>query len=294
MAASLALVFATAAVNGQERAGCAQPELDKKLATIGASVDGKVGFAANVIEGNAEASYNAAEHFPMQSVYKLPIVMAVLQRVDQGKLKLEQEITVDKKFYSPVHSPIRDKYPEGGVRLTLQELMAAAIVESDGAASDILLSLVTPTGATAYVRGLGVQEMVIATSEKEMTQGEMVQYRNWATPRAAVKLLMALQRGTGISAPSREFVLQWMTESTPGPNRLKGMLPAGTSVAHKTGTSGTHNGLTRATNDIGIVAMPDGRHLAIAAFVSDARSSETTREGAIAKSAKAVWDCWLK
>jgi beta-lactamase class A len=79
---------------------------------------------------------------------------------------------------------------------------------------------------------------VVATTEAEMTKGPEVQYRNWATPDATLDLLAALQAGRGISAGSRERLLRWMTESVPGPGRLKGELPAGAAVAHKTGTSG--------------------------------------------------------
>jgi beta-lactamase class A len=67
-------------------------------------------------------------------------------------------------------------------------------------------------------------------------------------------------------------------------------LPAGTVVAHKTGTSGTQKGITAATNDIGIITLPNGRHLAIAVFVSDSPADESTREGVIAKVALAVWE----
>jgi beta-lactamase class A len=81
-----------------------------------------------------------------------------------------------------------------------------------------------------------------------------------------------------------------MLESTPGAKRLKGLLPAGANVAHKTGTSGTDKGVTAATNDIGIITLPNGRHLAIAVFVADSPADEATREGVIAKIAKAVWD----
>jgi beta-lactamase class A len=81
-----------------------------------------------------------------------------------------------------------------------------------------------------------------------------------------------------------------MTESTPGANRLKGLLPAGAVVAHKTGTSGAQKGITAATNDIGIITLPNGEHLALAVFVSDSPADEATREGVIAKVALAVWD----
>ena len=81
-----------------------------------------------------------------------------------------------------------------------------------------------------------------------------------------------------------------MAASNTGPRRLKGLLPTGTVVAHKTGTSGTENGETAATNDIGIITLPNGRHIAIAVFVSDSPADEGTREGVIARIAKAAWD----
>ena len=46
------------------------------------------------------------------------------------------------------------------------------------------------------------------------------------------------------------------------------------------------------TNDIGIVSLPDGRHLAVAVFVKDSTAAQAEREGAIAKTAKAAWDHW--
>jgi beta-lactamase class A len=85
-----------------------------------------------------------------------------------------------------------------------------------------------------------------------------------------------------------------MTETSTGLKRLKGRLPDGTVVAHKTGTSATVNGVTAATNDVGLVTLPNGRHLAIAVFVSDSTADTAIREEAIAKVARAVWDEWSK
>jgi beta-lactamase class A len=87
------------------------------------------------------------------------------------------------------------------------------------------------------------------------------------------------------------LLVKLMTEAIPGAKRLKGELPAGTVVAHKTGTGGTRNGITSATNDIGITTLPNGAHLAVAVFVSDSLADETTRESVIARIAKAAWDC---
>ena len=125
-----------------------------------------------------------------------------------------------------------------------------------------------------------------------MARDHMAQYRNYSTPEAAVTLLKALFTGRTLSAASRQLLLDDMIASTPGPRRLKGRLPAGTVVAHKTGTDGTRNGMTRATNDIGIITLPDGRHVAIAVFVKDSTAGAAARESVIAEMARAAWDRW--
>ena len=63
-----------------------------------------------------------------------------------------------------------------------------------------------------------------------------------------------------------------------------------TWLSHKTGTGGTRNGITSATNYVGITTLPDGRHLAVAAFVSDSAANDDTRDAIIARLAKAAWD----
>ena len=69
-------------------------------------------------------------------------------------------------------------------------------------------------------------------------------------------------------------------------------MPSGAVVAHKTGTDATREGKTAATNDIGIVTLPDGRHLAIAVFVKDSSAGLVPREATIATIARAAWDHW--
>jgi beta-lactamase class A len=92
----------------------------------------------------------------------------------------------------------------------------------------------------------------------------------------------------------RMFLIDTMIKSVPGEMRLKRLIDKSFRVAHKTGTGGTQNGITGATNDIGIIYHPNGKHLAIAVFVSDSPADEKTREATIAKIAKAAWDRWNK
>ena len=268
--------------------------LADQFATIAKSCAGQVGVFVQLLDASDSAGLNDTERFPMQSVYKLPIAMAVLDRVEHRTLTLSQEVRLSAKDMVPgVHSPIRDHHPHGGIDVSVRELIRAVIVDSDGTASDVLLRLAGGgPRVTAYVRGLGIRDMAVVTTEREMARDPMAQYRNYSTPRAAVDMLTALQSAKGVSPSARALLLKDMADSTPGPQRIKGLLPPGTLVAHKTGTDGTRDGRTAATNDIGIVTLPDGRHLAIAVFVKDSTADEATREETIAQVARVCWDRW--
>ena len=289
------VLVSVAAARAQSPGTCDTNQLLARFEVIAVETGGPVGAAAVIIEGGRVVSFNGSQRFPMQSVYKLPIAMAVLREVDRGRLRLAQNVTVRPEDLVPerLHSPLRDNNRQGGV-FTLRELIRLMISESDGTASDVLLGLAGgPEKVRAYLRGLGVDGVNVETTERAMAQGdEQVQYRNSATPESMLVLLRALQEGRGLSRASRALLLDFMLKSTPGPRRLKGELPAGTPVAHKTGTSNTVEGVTRATNDVGIITLPDGRHMAIAVFVSDTRADADVREGVIAKIARAAWDCW--
>jgi beta-lactamase class A len=268
--------------------------LRSRIEQIARAAQGRVGAMATVLETGESVALQGDRQFPMQSVYKLPIGMAVLDQVDRGTLKLEQKVRVLRSDLVPMgaHSPIRDQHPRG-VELSLDELLRFNVSESDGTACDVLLRVVGGAQVVnQYLRSLGIQGIVVATTEKAMGRNEMVQYRNWAKPDAMVALLRALHEGRGLSAASRTRLLQWMTETPTSARRLKGRLPAGTVVAHKTGTSGTFRGLTRTTNDVGLITLPNGRHLAIAVFVSDSTADDAVREGVIASIAQAAWEFW--
>ncbi|WP_128546977.1 class A beta-lactamase, subclass A2 [Larkinella soli] len=271
------------------------PALEKEIQRIAAAAQGKVGIAAVVIETGKTVSLNGDDRFPMQSVYKMPIGMAVLRAVDQGRLKLDQKVPVTKADYvgERQHSPLRDAHPNG-TETTVRELLRYNVLESDGSACDVLLRLIGGGPAvTAYLEQNGVKGVRVINTEKEIGSAEDVQYRNWATPNEALALLKLLHQGGSLSAESRKLMLKLMTDTQTGLKRIRGLLPPGTAVAHKTGTSQTVNGVTAATNDIGIVTLPDGRHLAIAVFVSDARAGSEQREKVIAEISKAVWDAWI-
>jgi beta-lactamase class A len=270
-------------------------DLTTEFARIASDARGHSGAAALLIETGETATFHGADRFPMQSVYKFPIAMAVLHDIDRGLLRLDQTVTVAKADLVPpaLHSPIRDQHPNGAT-LSLRELLRYAVSESDGTASDVLLRLAGgESRATQYLRDLGIRGIMIATTEMEMSRDPSVQYRNWAQPDEMIALLRGFQEGRGLEPSSRTLLYDLMVHTPTGPNRLKGLLPEGAVVAHKTGTSGTAGGLTPATNDVGIITLPEGRHVAVAVFVSDSPANLAVRERVIARIARAAWDHWV-
>lgn len=255
--------------------------------------DGHIGVAVIDMENSDTVLINGNDRFPMQSVYKFPLALAVLRRVDDGTLSLRQTIHLTKEDLHPnTWSPLRDKYPNADVDVTLDEVLSATVSNSDNNACDILFRLIGGTGVVdKFVHDLGVKDIAIVATEEEMHRDWNTQYRNWSTPAAMAQLLCKFFRDSILSAGSREYLWQLMVRTTTGQRRIKGLLPDGTIVAHKTGLSDTNEkGITAATNDVGIIVLPRNKHLALAVFVSDSRADESTREHTIARIARAAWD----
>lgn len=270
-------------------------QLQTELAKIAEPAKGRVGIGAVLVETGQAAYLDRTGHYPMQSVYKLPIAMAVLKMMDEGKTQIDREIiiTPDDFVRQGFHSPIRNANPQGTV-LPTGEILRFSISESDGTASDVLLdSAGGPQAVMSYLNGIGVNDLIVADSEKSISKDWETQYRNWATPESAIKLLRVIhERRAGLSEQMTNLLLKLMTETETGDRRLKRGIPEGATVAHKTGTGGTEKGITGATNDIGIITLPDGRHILIAVFVSDSPGSTAVREKVIADTARAVIERW--
>lgn len=281
-----------------------------------------LGVSAIHLETGARVSLNGARRFPMASVSKIPMVMEFLRRVDAGEIRLDETLTIPPTDFRAGHSPLAEWSGGRPVRATLNSLLRLTIAVSDNTATDVILRMAGgPATVTRGVRALGIDGIDVDRSEARtfadlsgipdsVPESELYRYgyfrmrdalppehrqaarlrfgddpRDTATPDAMADLLAELYRGAGLSEASRGLLLDYMTISRSGPRRLKGLLPAGTPVAHKTGT------LAGAINDVGIVTLPGGAgHLAIAVFVNTLHRSTWRRERAIAEVSRLLHD----
>lgn len=112
--------------------------------------------------------------------------------------------------------------------------------------------------------------------------------RDQATPRGFVTLLEKIWRGDAVDRASSDAILETMKRCTTGAQRIKGLLPRNTVVAHKTGSMGG------VFNDVGIIYLPDNAgHIAIAVLTKSARAASADAENAIAEIARFAYDYFL-
>jgi len=274
-----------------------QGDLRQQVTDIIKPAKGIVGVSLLGLESRDTLSANGDARLVLHSVMKFPIALTILHMVDSGVFKLDQKVHFKKRdMATKLYSPLRDKFPNGDVDVTIADLLGYMVSQSDNVACDMLLKKIDgPKPVQDYMLHLGIRGIAIRASEEDMASAWELQYTNWAKPKEMTILLDKFYKGEILSKTSTDFLYKIMVETTTGPKRLKGLLPANMVVAHKTGTSPTNSaGLSPATNDVGIITLPNGKHLAIAVFVCNSTDKEDVREGIIAKIAKAAVDFYGK
>jgi len=213
-----------------------------------------------------------------------------------------------------------------GAALAVRRYLELMLILSDNSATDVALRLAGgPAAVTERVRALGVTGLRVDRSGMEFTRDLLVggtgfppyedrspalirrlmarrtaaerdslmrrglaDERDSATPSAMAELLARLWRGEGLSAGGRELLFAIMERCETGPDRIKGALPPGTVVAHKTGSAGPLSA------DAGIITLPGGAgHVALAAWVEDGSVQDPRRAQVIAHLARAAHDYFL-
>lgn len=270
--------------------------LRKKIEQIVSDKNAIVGVSIIGNNGKDTLSLYGDKRFPMQSVFKFHIALAVLSEVDKGILSLNQIVEIDKDELLPEDfwSPLRDENPNGG-SFTIERLIQYAVSHSDNTACDVLIRLIgTPKTVEEYIKKSGIEDIQITFNEEKMQAKWDNMFQNWTTPNAASETLKIFfeNKNNLLSKSSYDFFWKTNKETTTGKGRIRGQLPNETIVAHKTGSSGINKktGIIAAVNNIGIVFLPNGEYFIISVFVTDSQENYKTNEKIIADIAKATYD----
>jgi len=265
--------------------------LRNKIADYIISKNTNIGVGIMALEDRDTLSVNGNGHYPMMSVCKFPQAITLLHLVDEGKLSKDEPVHITKEdMKQRTNSTLQKDHPKQPFDLTIPEAFAYSIGQSDNVTSNVIFAMEGgPAVVEAYIHSLGITDIGVGTDYWHLTP-ETYQ-KNWITPIAAVTLLNKFKTGKILSDSSTAKLWKAMVEAPNGKNRIPGALPAGTTVGHKTGTSGRDTAnVTTAFNDIGIIQLPNGKHLAVAVFISNSSMSDDDNAKTIADISKMAWD----
>lgn len=243
-------------------------------------------------QGTPTLAEHADEPFPLLSVVKLPLAVAVLDKVDKGELDLEQGFDLTPAdLDGETWSPLLKEHPQGG-HFTLRELLEYCIAKSDNNACDILFRLVGgPSAVESFFRNRYGEnyDLMIVCGEDAFRENPGNMRANTASPKALALLLNDLYAAAHqsdnplVSKTSASLLLGVMMQTHTGADRLVAACPPNAKLAHKTGSSGTRDGVTLAFNDVGILMLPNGSYASIVCLIRDSKEDTYTMNTAHAE-----------
>ncbi len=297
--------------------------LQAEIARLAKISDGVVGMSALHVESNRRFSFHGDDRFPMASSFKVPIAVQLLARVDRGELRLDQMVTLQPHDLHPGSGILNSLLNKPGVSLSLRNLLELMLLISDNSATDINLRLAGgPQAVTAKMRELGISGIDVSrptanliadwagatlppetewspdlfhklfetvTPEQRKLAADRFNQdpRDTAQPNAMAALLEKIYHRQLHQPQTADLLLDILYRCQTGDARIKGILPPGTEVAHKTGSIGG------TINDVGIINLPDNAgHVVLALFVKQGSKSDAS-ERTIAQISRAVYDFFL-
>lgn len=302
----------------------ARLERQLELVARGAT-DGVVGMSATHIETGRTVSVRGSERFPMASAVKVPFAVQLMSLADEGKTSLEKMVSLEPKDLHPGSGKIAELLFHPGVSLSLENFMEMMLAISDNSAADIVLREGGgPAECTARMKQIGLPGIRVdrniallisdwmgaktippesqwnremwdalydAVPSAEHMRARRAQWadpRDTATPDDMTKLLVRIWKKDLLTPKNAEILLGMLERCQTGKARIKGLLPAGTVVAHKTGTLGG------VADDVGVITLPgDAGHVAISVFTKASNKPEEASEKAVAEVARTVYDYFV-
>lgn len=258
--------------------------ISDKDATIGVSI---------IIDGIDTISVNGDRPFPMLSVYKFPIALALGDYARCGALLIPDSILITKNdLKDNTYSPMRERYANvDSIKLPLEEILAYSLQKSDNNASDIILSLLPSVNyATHCLQRNGINDIIVSATEAEMHKDISLSYTNTSTPLAMATLLSRFDRD--FTDHYSLTIKQLMESCTTGQNRLaKPLMQSNILIGHKTGTGfELPNGRLMAINDVGYIHLPTGHCYSIAVFIENSGYNIDATETIIAQISKTAYN----
>lgn len=297
--AGLICVAAIALLTIQKSAKC---NIEKTLPTdilidsisrIAASYPGEIGVAV-IIDGTDTVTVNDMSDYPMMSVFKVHQALAICNRFDRDGLSLDTILTISRDDLDPeTWSPMMKDHQEDTFSLPVRELLRYTLIQSDNNASNLMFDRLADVAETdSFIATLIPRESFsIEYKESDMAADHSKAYANRTSPLGAATLIDRLFTDSLVSLEKQRFIMKSLGECATGKDRIAAPLlgKENVSIAHKTGSGYSENGVLAAHNDVAYISLPNGVCYTLAVFVKDFRGNESQAAKAAAEISSTVY-----
>jgi beta-lactamase class A len=215
--------------------------------------EGTVGISIQHLGTGQTLSIRGDEKFPSASLIKVSVLVALLDEVWRGTIRLDDPITMIARDQVGGSGVLQ--YLHSGLELTVQDAARLMIIISDNTATNLLLDKVPMRVVWAKMDSLGLPATRIHSKtflrNTSVAMDSSVRYGvGVTTPDETVRLFALLHQGRAVS-PALDSLALGMLRQNEDWNKLVRWLPDGASAAHKSGD------VDQSRNDCGILYGPD-------------------------------------
>lgn len=226
------------------------------------------GFSPGVflvdLDTNNYVDWNATTSFSAASTIKFPILVAFFQAVDEGKIRLNEKLTMTKEVIAPEAGDMQ--YLPPGAQFTALETATKMMTISDNTATNMVIArLGGMTALNQRFQSWGLSTTVINNLLPDLKG------TNATTPKELTGLFVRVSEGDLLSARSRDRMLDIMRR-TLNNGQLPQGLGEGATIAHKTGDIATLIG------DTGLIDMPNGKRYATTVLIKRGNNDDRAYE----------------
>ena len=212
-----------------QTAGELKAKLERRLEGIAAGLDGVIGYAIlDLTSGDRIGRLDRAV-FPTASTIKLAIVYELFRQVDEGRVRLDQVLPLDRKSAVGGSGVL---FYLGTPSLSVRDYATLMVIVSDNTATNVLIDLLGIDRIAARMSALGLTETKLRRHMMDLPAARRGE-ENVSTPAEIVRLLEIISKGEGLSASGRDEAVALLKK--PKISRLRAGLPPAIDAADKPG-----------------------------------------------------------
>lgn len=255
-------------------------QIKKAVAGYREAHGGVAGVYAIDLKGGWGYGARSEETFYSASVIKIPVMVAVYRRVEQGKLSLSERFPIKEEDWAAGAGGLR--WQEPGTKQTVGDYLWLMMVKSDNVATNALIRKV---GGRDYVNevaaSMGAEDTVLRQKVTDQ-RAAAPSLDNRTTPRDMAAMLQSIYENEAASPENCRNMMELMQENDVV-NWAESGLPSDVSMANKSGW------IDGVFNDVGIVGYKD-RPYAIAILSKYGPDQPSNAKPMLKDTSKAVFE----